>query len=66
MHANQFKLELGLYLAACGAPHTAIDALSNAGISVTYKTVYNTKKKDCCRTPIKGEKVLHSKCKSLV
>lgn len=45
MQANQFKLELGLYLAACGAPDTAIDALSNAGISVTSKTVYNNKKK---------------------
>ncbi|KAF0512522.1 hypothetical protein F8M41_017991 [Gigaspora margarita] len=45
MHANQFKLELGLYLAACGASCETINTLSNAKISVTNKTVYNNKKK---------------------
>jgi hypothetical protein len=45
MHVNQFKLEVGLYLAAAGTPCEAIDTLSNAGISVTYKTVYNNKNK---------------------
>ena len=44
MHANQFKLELGYILQHAGL-RTAIDALSNAGISVTSKTVYNNKKK---------------------
>ncbi|CAG8800603.1 5336_t:CDS:1, partial [Dentiscutata erythropus] len=45
MHANQFKLELGLYLAACRVSCETINTLSNTEISVINKTVYNNKKK---------------------
>jgi len=45
MHANSFKLDLGLYLEASGTSCDAINALSNAGITVTYKTIHNNKNK---------------------
>jgi hypothetical protein len=45
MHANSFKLDLGLYLEASGTSCNAINALSNAGITVTYKTISNNKNK---------------------
>jgi hypothetical protein len=46
MHANSFKLELGLYLEACGTSCGAINTLSNAGLTVTYKTVCNNKNRN--------------------
>jgi len=50
-HANSFKLELALYLAGSGTSSHAVNALSNAGISVTYQTVYNYKKKIAAEHP---------------
>ena len=50
-HANSFKLELALYLAGSGTSSNAVNALSNAGISVTYQTVYNHKKKIATEHP---------------
>ncbi|CAG8674114.1 25154_t:CDS:1, partial [Racocetra persica] len=38
-HVNSFKLELALYLARLKISCNAINALSNARISVTYKTI---------------------------
>jgi hypothetical protein len=43
-HVNSFKLELGMYLVASGATTEGVNALSNAGVSVTYQTVHNYKK----------------------
>ena len=42
---NSFKLDLGLYLAENGTSATAIEVLSNVGISASYKTIENYKKK---------------------
>ncbi|KAF0508475.1 hypothetical protein F8M41_018755 [Gigaspora margarita] len=53
--SNQFKLELGLYLAACRASCEPINTLSNARIYVTNKTVYNNKKKIAIQHPSKVE-----------
>lgn len=50
-HANSFKLELALYLAGSGTSSNAVNALSNAGVSVTYQTVYNYKKKIATEHP---------------
>jgi hypothetical protein len=41
---NTFKLDLGLYLAENGTSAAAIETLSNAGISASYKTIENYKK----------------------
>ena len=50
-HANSFKLELALFLAGSGTSSNAVNALSNAGVSVTYQTVYNYKKKIATKHP---------------
>jgi hypothetical protein len=42
--ANNYPLEIGLYLSASGVSCDAIDTMHNAGISVCYKTVDNYKK----------------------
>jgi Holliday junction resolvasome RuvABC DNA-binding subunit len=42
---NQFKIEVGLYLAASGATWEAIDTLSSLGYSVCSKSVANYQKK---------------------
>nr|CAG8496626.1 11952_t:CDS:2 [Entrophospora candida] len=42
---NTFKLDLGLYLAENGTSAAAIETLSNADISASYKTIENYKKK---------------------
>jgi hypothetical protein len=42
---NNFKLDLGLYLSENGTSAAAIDTLSNAGMSASYKTIDNYKKK---------------------
>ncbi|RIB08461.1 hypothetical protein C2G38_2211592 [Gigaspora rosea] len=52
-HANNFKLELALYLAGSGTTCDTINALSNAGVLVTYQTVYNYKKKIASEYPIR-------------
>src|SRR5215470_14289725 len=46
MHANSFKLDLGLYLEASGTSCDAINTLSNAGITVTHKTICNNRNKN--------------------
>jgi hypothetical protein len=43
-HVNSFKLELGMYLVGSGATSEAVNALSNASVSVTYQTVNSYKK----------------------
>jgi hypothetical protein len=43
-HVNNFKLELGMYLVAAGATTDAVNALHNAGVSVTYQTVHSYKR----------------------
>lgn len=43
--ANNYPLEIGLYLSASGVSCDAINTMHNAGISVCYKTVDNYKKK---------------------
>nr|CAG8685512.1 1474_t:CDS:2 [Entrophospora candida] len=55
-HANNFKLELALYLIGSGTSCDRIDALGNAGVSVTYKTVYNYKKKIAEEHPLRVKK----------
>ena len=42
---NQFKIEVGLYLAASGATWEAIDTLSSLGYSACVKTVTDFQKK---------------------
>ena len=42
---NQFKIEIGLYLAASGATWEAIDTLSSLGYSACVKTVMDFQKK---------------------
>ncbi|CAG8747441.1 11931_t:CDS:2, partial [Dentiscutata erythropus] len=44
-HANNFKLELALYLAESGVTCDAINMLSSTRLSVTHQTIYNYKKK---------------------
>ncbi|CAG8738238.1 23498_t:CDS:2, partial [Cetraspora pellucida] len=51
-YINSFKLELALYLAGSRTSCNAINALSNAGIFVTYQTVYNYKKKIASKTNV--------------
>ncbi|CAG8765002.1 11726_t:CDS:2, partial [Cetraspora pellucida] len=43
--ANELKIEIGLYLLASGCSSSAIDILSNLGISACYKTIDDYKKK---------------------
>ena len=45
MQVNTFKIELGLYLNTCGLSSEALNTLSNAGITTTYMTLYNQKKR---------------------
>ena len=42
---NQFKIEVGLYLAASGATWEAIDTISSIGYSACVKTVMDYQKK---------------------
>jgi hypothetical protein len=64
-HVNSFKLELALYLAGSGTSCNAINALSNAGISVTYKTVQNYKKKVANEYPARVEKYFNNNKENL-
>ena len=41
---NNFKLDLGLYLAGSGTNAEALDTLSHANISASYKTIESYKK----------------------
>ena len=43
--ANAIKLDVGLYLTSSGTSCTAIDTLSKIGITTSYKTIENYKKK---------------------
>lgn len=54
--ANSLKLDIGLYLSACGTSTVGIDTLSNLGISVCYKTVENYKKRIANEHPKEIEK----------
>ena len=51
--ANDFKLEVGLYLAASGATRTAIDTMNSIGLSACYTTVNNFKRKLANEHPLK-------------
>lgn len=42
---NSIKLDIGLYLVGAGTSCTAIDTLSKVGITTSYKTIDNHKKK---------------------
>ena len=42
---NSIKLDIGLYLIGAGTSCTAIDTLSKIGITTSYKTIENYKKK---------------------
>ena len=42
---NSIKLDIGLYLVGAGTSCTAIDTLSKIGITTSYKTIENYKKK---------------------
>ncbi|CAG8510174.1 4540_t:CDS:1, partial [Scutellospora calospora] len=42
---NELKIEIGLYLLVSGCSSSAIDTLSNFGISACYKTIDDYKKK---------------------
>jgi hypothetical protein len=42
---NSIKLDIGLYLVGAGTSCTAIDTLSKIGITTSYKTIDNYKKK---------------------
>jgi hypothetical protein len=42
---NQFKMEVGLYLAASGATCEAIDTMSSLGYSICARSVANYQKK---------------------
>ena len=50
---NDFKLEIGLYLSASGASHTAIDTMNSIGLSSCYVTVNNYKQKFVLEHPTK-------------
>ncbi len=43
MQVNSFKVELGIYLNTYGLSSEALNTLSNAGITTTYKTLYKNK-----------------------
>lgn len=53
---NNFKLDLGLYLAENGTSAAAIETLSHANISASYKTIENYKKIIKANHPIEIEK----------
>jgi hypothetical protein len=53
---NDYKLYVGLYLAAKGTCWEAIDTMASAGISVCAKTVENYRKKIAKEHPIKLRK----------
>ena len=51
--ANDFKMEIGLYLSASGATRTAIDTMNSIGLSACYVTVNNFKQKLANEHPLK-------------
>lgn len=57
---NTFKLDLGLYLIENGTSAAAIETLSNAGITASYKAIENYKKRIKANHPEEIERYFSS------